>query len=190
MRSSSTSRRCRRHSQQTRHEHAVGISDVVAKRSAAGESKANVESARGRECGHGSGFQTQASIPSPLRLVDDVLQQVRGDAFATMCWRSAHGFDFRVFAIQFEECATSQQSGPIGYAPEGDLGTAQRLDIQRVNAFGRRMQRHVIEVFSEQPRYRCTARIVDRNVQDAASGVARHETYHSCGAAEHARVAT
>ena len=63
--------------------------------------------------------------------------------------------------VQLLEGAAAQQLGPFPCAPERDPGLAQRSEVQRMHAFGRRVQREVSQVLPQQPCDLGTAQIID-----------------------------
>src|SRR5690349_25010629 len=87
------------------HEHAVRIFHVIAERPAVPEAVALVQPSRRQERVHGAGFQAEATIRPPVRLVEDVRQHLRGDALAQVRGHRAHGLDLAVNRVELLERA-------------------------------------------------------------------------------------
>jgi hypothetical protein len=55
-----------------------------------------------------------------------------------------------VFRIELFECSATHQVFSRPDSPEGDLGLSKSIEIERVNALGRRMLMHFAQVIGEQ----------------------------------------
>lgn len=85
----------------------------------------------------GAGLKAEPPIMSALRFVDDVIEEMGGDAFPEMRGRGAHRFNFGVLRVEFFECAAAHQFAGIGpHAPEGDVWLSEGVEVESVHAAG------------------------------------------------------
>src|SRR4051812_32472032 len=103
------------------HEDAIRIVNITDERPAVFETELCVKPARWFERIRGSRFQAQAAILPPPRFANDVLEKTGRNSLSQMSRSSSHGFDLRMFLIQFLEGTASSQFLPLPHAPKCNL---------------------------------------------------------------------
>ena len=96
---------------------------------------------------------------------DDVREERRRDALAPVGRSGAHRLDLGVRNVELpDRAAPHDRAGPVSDRPEGDAGGAERLDVERVLALGRRDRPHVGEVLLEHRGDVGRGRVLDADV--------------------------
>jgi hypothetical protein len=85
----------------------------------------------------------------------------------------AHRFDLAVLSIEFLECAASEQNRTIPGRPESDLGLPEFLQIECVNALGRRQRVHALQMLIKKRMYFRSRKVIDLDFM-AAAGLSAH----------------
>src|SRR5207244_9253184 len=80
--------------------------------------------------------------------------------FSKLRPRSSLRFDFSMVTVQFLECRAAKQLAILPCRPQSNFRLSQRCDIQRMDARGRREQRHAAKVLLQQLAYLRSSQIV------------------------------
>ena len=147
--------------QAQRHEDAVRVVGVAGERPAVREAEALVQLARRQERRHRAGFQPEPAIAARAGDLDDVRQQGPARPLAPTRLRRAHRLHLAVLGVDLLERAAAQQAAVAPGRPEGDVGAAQLVEIERVHALGRREPVHVLQVLVEQRVHLGPGEVVD-----------------------------
>src|SRR5262249_41329612 len=98
----------------------------------------------------GTCFEAEVPHAPAPSLVDQMREQVRGDALTLVGLRGSHRLDLAVLRVEPLERRTAREVRTIPVRPEGDLGPTQFLKIERVHALGRRDAVHPAQVLGQQ----------------------------------------
>lgn len=122
---------------------------IAAERAAPRESVAEVQGVCGREGLSGAGLQIEMGVPPAPCGPHDLAEDGLPDPAPEVGVARPHGLDLAKPGAERLERAASAHPSVQPRRPEGDLGSPERVDRQRMHLPGRRVDVHAREVFQD-----------------------------------------
>src|SRR4051812_2674528 len=97
------------------------------------------------------------------RFLEYMVEKPRSDTLSQMRGTCSHRLDFTMRRVQLLQRAAPKKLVAVPCRPKCNVGLAQPVEIERVHAFRRRVQRHVAEMLAQQRMDQGTGQVVYRN---------------------------